>query len=326
MSSLTKIDKDIIDLLNGGDYLSGEHLASRLNISRQAVWKHIKTLKSQGLHIDSKHGKGYFLQEPVYYIDIDNIKRQLGRAHTERLNFHYFTTLDSTNTYVKNVISTEDAIDICLCEKQRQGRGRFGRAWHSPLMKNIYCSIRWTFLGDVSELSGLSLAVSLALCKALREIKEVNTFIGVKWPNDILAEGKKLAGTLIELVSESHGCTTVIIGIGLNVNMRQAELSNQWTSLALLSQCELNRNDIIALMLKRVLACILDYRTFKANTLKNEWEQYDVLNQQNITLKHFEKKISGKAVGIDENGHLLIQLPDGRRVSFASGEATLHKD
>ncbi len=150
------------------------------------------------------------------------IQQQLSTTPFNKpINIHVLDTVDSTNRFLKDLPASDD-IDVCCAETQTQGRGRFGRSWHSPYGENIYCSIRWRFDCDFSKLSGSSLVVSLAVLAAL---KDISPEIRIKWPNDLLWHGKKLCGSLIEVVGQSD----VVIGIGINVNAIPNDQS--WCSL-----------------------------------------------------------------------------------------------
>jgi len=132
---------------------------------------------------------------------------------------HFYDSLDSTNTTIKS-LPAEDNILVCCAETQTKGRGRFGRTWHSPVGENIYCSVKWPFSKPVLHLSGLSLVIALAVMATLQKLG-FHQDIGIKWPNDILWQGKKLAGILIETQGTRE--LQVIIGIGMNISLKMPD-------------------------------------------------------------------------------------------------------
>lgn len=327
MKHLSEIDLTIIDVLNDLKSHSGNALAARLGLSRTAIWKHIQQLRSLGLPIISKQTAGYTLSSPVYLISAKKLLSfDVLEPYLHQLNLHLFATLDSTNAYLKSLALNHQQLDVCISESQTNGRGRFKREWFSPFGENLYCSLRYVFKEDVSKLSGLSLIVSMALLEAIKDCIDDIHGLGIKWPNDLFCNGKKLAGSLIELVVESHTETVIVIGIGLNVNMLHAELSNQWTSLRKITGKHLDKNKLAAHILHRVYQALSGFSTIKKAAFMTKWTSYDVLYQKKIKVQHYDSLVEGLAEGIDEDGNLLIRLANGDRTTLCSGEASLHKE
>lgn len=207
----------LMQILGDGACHSGSELGNALKISRSAVWKQINQLNDLGIPITRIPHQGYQLEKPLILLDSNEITKQLhSEGFSQPFNLHLFTSIDSTNRYLKDLPSSP-AVEICCTEMQTQGRGRFGRHWHSPFGENIYCSARWSFNCDLSRLAGLSLVSSLAVVAFLNTLSNSKD-IKIKWPNDILWGNKKLCGSLIEILAESNSSAQVIIGIGLNVN------------------------------------------------------------------------------------------------------------
>ncbi len=317
----------LLDILNDGNVHSGQDISQRLSISRSAIWKHIRSLKDNGIDVQTIPSKGYRLKEVTVLLDEKKIRDNLiGRTNDLSLRFHLYSTINSTNKYVKSLENYEDKTEVCLAEAQTNGRGRFQREWHSPYAKNIYCSLRLIYKGKLASLSGLSLAVSLAVLDSLSKLGIHRERLSVKWPNDLLVDGKKVCGILVELVGDTFDVMHVVIGIGLNVNMTTAKLDKEWTSLKVATGINWDRNLICGIL----LATIDDYcNRFNQTGIEgflSEWHKYDALRGKHISVIQSQLEITGVAAGIDNQGLLLIKSEDGVVHSLSSGETTLKKE
>ena len=233
----------------------------------------------------------------------------------------------STNDYFCSVESAQSMnIQCCVAEQQTHGRGRQNRVWTSPFGKNIYLSCYYPLQKNIHELSGLSLVVGLSIVKTLHALDLCEA--QVKWPNDILYHGKKMAGILVDLQTPSCNFSPVVIGIGLNVNMQEKdnlEITQSWTSLCEESQNFWNRNEVIGVLLKHLLEYMQRFEQQGFTAFQEEWSSVDALINKKITLNHINHAISGTVVGIDHRGFLLMRLADGNIQAFSSGEASLVK-
>lgn len=245
-------------------------------------------------------------------------KKINSRLHTP-VPLEILETIGSTNDYLKEC-GDQKQMSICLAEMQTTGRGRMERQWHSPFGQNIYCSIRYPFQKDVSELSGLSLVIGLAICKAIDAGYSLPTPPHVKWPNDVLVDGKKIAGTLIEINKEA-----LIIGIGVNVNMTEADIHQYWTSFQKLTGLYHDRNIFCAELINHVTAYLERFMQSGFNHFEKEWQERDCLFGKNLQLMCGTKKFSGIGAGINQHGHLLLKLSDGTKRGFSSGDTSLLK-
>ncbi len=316
--------KQLINILNDGKYHSGNALGEKLNITRSAVWKFIKQLKSYGLPIDSIKAKGYCLKQPIILLDSNKIKKYIatssrGLTAGSRNNpgIKIFTSISSTIDYLKTLSSrglTAGSIpQICLAEQQTAGKGRLGRTWQSPFGLNIYLSCLWNFNKDISELSGLSLIVGLSVIKALEPYTKD---LKIKWPNDILYEGKKLAGILVEINAETNGYSRAIISVGLNVNMQN--ITDRWTSIIDIVKKPLDRNKLTGEIIKQLFADLVNFDL-------SAWQKYDYLKNKKIKLIHGQKSISGIACGINDQGHLLLKDKNGNIAAYSSGDTSIQR-
>lgn len=323
------------ELLSDCEYHDGISIGDNLNITRAAVWKIIKKLQQYGIPVTSVKGKGYRLKSPLVLLDYNKIKLHL-RHHLDKCDI--FEKTDSTNEDLKEFSNQNKKIRVCLAETQLQGKGRFNREWYSPFGKNIYFSMLYPFAKDISELSGLSLVVGLAVCSAIEsvigsDISMENRFSGlaqmkVKWPNDIYADQSKLAGILIETEAEANGFCQVIMGIGINVNMPDApkkSISKSWTSLLKITQQYQDRNILCAALINFLIDYLKLFSSEGLLAFLDEWKKRDYLFNKAITIVSGEKKLRGICVGINKQGFLQLKTSDGSIKTSASGDTILQK-
>lgn len=313
----------LIDILNDGNFHDGTTLGEQLKISRSAVWKLIQKLENDGVSIQSVKGKGYLLMKPFTLLNAEKIQAAFANFKCEIV---VFETIHSTNHYLKS-FKHSSSIRFCLAEQQTDGKGRLNRQWVSPFGKNIYLSCLYPFRKDVSELSGLSLVMSLAVIKTLKSFG-ISERLHVKWPNDILYDKKKLSGSLIEIQAETHGCCQAIIGIGINVNMQPEDVQSimqPWTAMQMILQKEVDRNEVCIRLIGNMLDYLQQFCDQGLSSFMLEWKQADGLLHQSIVLKNINDSIMGKVMGINEQGHLLLQLENGVCRAYSSGDATVSK-
>jgi BirA family biotin operon repressor/biotin-[acetyl-CoA-carboxylase] ligase len=226
---------------------------------------------------------------------------------------------ESTNDYFENIIS--DSPYLCVADYQSKGRGRLNREWVSPSGSNIYISLLYRFYKYTNQLSGLSLSTGLAIREALMASSEVDG-ISVKWPNDILYEGRKLAGILIETKSIDNQFYAVV-GIGVNVNMEnpEEEIQGRWISLRQITGKEQDRSELISNIVNSVIKYYKKLERYGFSQFESEWEANDVLRGRQVKLKQDNRIFEGLCLGVDECGRLSIRTDTGLRF-FNYGEAT----
>lgn len=306
---------ELVAALNDGAFHDGNSLGEMLGMTRSAVWKAIKKLEGYGVGIQSDKRKGYALAEPLQLLDENCLRMEL----PDITDLTVFESITSTNDYLKTIRDSRGP-RVCLAEQQTQGRGRLQREWVSPFGKNIYFSCLYSFSKDISELAGLSLVVSLAVKHALAQLG-LSDGLHVKWPNDIIVGEKKLAGILIEVQAESHGLCQAVIGIGVNVNMLKADIEQAWTSMQLVTGKYIDRNLVAVKLMKQLLSYLERFRLDGFASFVDEWVLADCLVGRTISLENLNSVITGKVVGIDGQGHLLLALDDGQVRAFSSGDA-----
>ena len=319
--NLMKVTKLLSDL----EFHDGTSLGDYLNITRTAVWKVIKKLEAYQVPLTSTKGKGYQFHEPLILLEKLRIKKLL---KTKSMQLEVYEEVDSTNDQVKKIYDPKKKITVCLAETQTQGRGRFQRHWHSPFAQNIYISLLYPFNKDISELAGLSLIVGLAICKTLESCCNLSKPLLVKWPNDVMYDNQKLAGSLIEVQAQTNDTCQVIIGIGLNVNMQldpDKKIKQTWTSLKESTNQFYDRNILTASLIEHVTDYLDQFAQLGLKSFLNEWRTRDYLFNKPVHLKSHHEELRGIGQGISEHGHLLIKLNDNSLRSFSAGDTTLLK-
>ena len=320
--------KTILGPLADGEFHSGTELADILGISRSAVWKQLNGLAELGLQHSAVSGKGYRLDNALELLvvsDINEVINEQAGALISSLEIH--DQLDSTNCYLVER-SQDNALSgsVCFAEYQTAGKGRRGRQWVSPYGCNIYLSILWRFQQGPAAISGLSLAIGVAVIRALKQ-HQIDD-IGLKWPNDIYSQGKKLGGILVEVSGESDGPCSAVIGLGLNLFVPETQarsITQAWTDLSKITgQNRLFRNKLAGTLLNHLLPVIAEYEGIGIKAHLDEWRDYDCLSGKAATLFIGEQQFEGIVRGIDDNGMLLIERPDGNVQTFASGEVSFN--
>jgi len=314
-------------LLSDGQYHDGTSLGNHLNISRAAVWKVIKKLEQYTIPLVSVKGKGYRLESPLILLNPKKIKAEL-RHRSVHLDI--LEKINSTNIYLEQFIRQNKQINVCIAETQSHGKGRLHRKWYSPFGENIYLSLLCPFEKDISELSGLSLISGLATCHALESLVRMkNQSLKIKWPNDIVIDHQKLAGILIEIQAESNGFCQVIIGIGVNVNMRQApnkELNQPWSSLFKVTGEFQDRNHLCAELIDTLIDYLERFSSGGWPVFTEEWKKRDVLINKTIAIQTGDKKLKGICRGVNDRGHLLLKTENHGILTVSSGDTTVLKE
>lgn len=326
--SLIEPRSRLLEILSDGEFHSGEVLGETLGVSRMAVWKHLKAIRQSGVVFEVVRGKGYRLPASVELLDSDKIMAAVADETRRRLGpVEVCLEVDSTNTRVREqALNGAASGTVCLAEMQHAGRGRRGRHWVSPFAANLYLSLLWRSASGAAGLGGISLAVGMAITRALQAYGIDS--VKLKWPNDIMVEHAKLAGVLIDVVGESTGPCTAVIGIGLNVAMpgtEAADIDQAWTDLSRLTgNTGISRNALAATLLDTLLPVLEAYESEGLQPLLGEWKRQDMLDGKQIELHSPGRVVAGTARGIDASGALLVDTENGRQ-RFAAGEVSLRR-
>lgn len=321
----------ILECLADGQYYSGEYLGQLLGVSRAAVWKHLQKLELLGIHIQSVKGKGYVIDGGMELLDKNQLLSGLS-ANTLGLcrQLDVFPIIDSTNSYVLR--QTDIAGHVCLAEAQTAGRGRRGREWYSPFAQNIYMSLGWGFDTGVAALEGLSLAVGVALVRALEKLGISG--VSLKWPNDVLYQDKKLAGILIEMMGDPAGYCRVVIGVGLNVRMGVGDaryaadqaIMQPWTDVQTLARNSglgpLSRNSLASSLINELLLIMPSYANEGFSAYRQAWESCNAHAGMLVNLHGAQRVVEGVVLGVNLQGALRLQTAQGEEL-FYGGEVSL---
>jgi BirA family biotin operon repressor/biotin-[acetyl-CoA-carboxylase] ligase len=317
----------LVELLADGAFHSGEELGAALGVSRAAVWKQLQRLRdATALPFESVRGRGYRLPGGVELLRRDRILDGLPAACRDRLvALEVHAQIDSTNRRALTLLQEGAGGGVAVvAEQQLAGRGRRGRQWVSPFGRNIYCSLTWEFEGGVAALEGLSLAVGVAVVRALARLGVRDA--GLKWPNDVVAPGGKLAGILLEMAGDVDGRCQVVIGIGINVNMRaggaEPAIDQAWTDVGTLLGAPVSRNTLLSELLSELLPMLGRFEREGFEAFRAEWSALDSCAGRDVVLHLGERLVLGVAAGVNGQGALAIDTEQGRQW-FHGGEVSL---
>jgi BirA family transcriptional regulator, biotin operon repressor / biotin---[acetyl-CoA-carboxylase] ligase len=325
--SRVPLPQRVFQRLSDRGYQSGEALAADLAVTRAAVWKAVEQLRELGVALDAQTHKGYRLAEGVSALSATGIEALLSpelRAHLESLSVEW--TLESTNTRLLDALPpAAGSAAVILAEHQTGGRGRRGRSWVAPPGGAICFSLAWQYAEMPADLSALSLVVGVCTSKALAELGVTSR---LKWPNDLLSAGGKLAGILIEMRAEAGGPVQVVIGIGLNVLLDDAARAavraagNEADDLRAHCHPVPERNVVVAALLRQLLPALRDFPRQGLKPHLADWHARDALFDQEVQVESAGEHTRGRARGIDAHGALLVETPEGVR-RFVSGEVSV---
>ncbi|MCR6545293.1 biotin--[acetyl-CoA-carboxylase] ligase [Dehalobacterium formicoaceticum] len=305
------------------EYLSGEEISRRLGISRTAVWKQINTLKKEGYEIASQTRIGYRLISVPDRLYPEEIQKQL-RTNLVGRNMIYRERVDSTNILARQTGET-GFVDgtVILAEEQTAGKGRLGRVWHSPMGTGINMSLLLRPAIPVSDAAKITLLTGAAVARGLEEITGLK--IGIKWPNDLQIQGKKVSGILTEIKADMDQIHYLIVGIGINVNEQDfpEELRETATSLHMEVGRQVSRIETAAVVLNHWEEIYQRFLTQGFTVVREEWKQYAVTLGKEVHVRTINETIHGQALDIDEDGLLLVQDEDHQIHRIMAGDVTL---
>lgn len=322
---MSKLTFPILQRLADGQFHSGEALAKHFKVTRATIFNALAHAQTLGVSIFSVRGRGYKLPQPVTLLDHSQILQAIGEER-EWFNVLIVDEVPSTNTYLMQLASKGAPHVTCVAaHMQTQGKGRRGRKWVSQLGASLTFSLLWRFQCGASALSGLSLAVGVALIRSFVQLGVKQTQL--KWPNDVLVQGKKLAGILIELQGDMEGPSAAVIGIGINLTLPKAVLSSidqPAIDVATASQGTfINPNEVLGIVLKHIAACLQQFEQLGFMGLREEWLSYHAYHQQAVRiLMPNGVETHGVVQGVAEDGILLVQTALGLQ-RFSAGEISL---
>ncbi|MDP4088403.1 MAG: biotin--[acetyl-CoA-carboxylase] ligase [Bacillota bacterium] len=314
----------VLELLSETEYVSGEDISRKLGISRAAVWKNINSLKSEGYIIESSTNRGYRIINRPDILTYEEILPFLSTAYIGRKVLH-FESLDSTNTRAKEIGSGSFAEGtVIVSEEQLSGRGRLGRSWSSPKGAGIWMSLLLKPETPPTEAYKVTIIAAAAVHKALSEEGVASL---IKWPNDIVLNGRKICGILTEMSAEFSRINYLVMGIGINVNTTleefPEEIKNKASSLRAQTGRSFNRKSVMSRILNNLeifYDLFLQQGTIEP-CIKICRENSAVIGRQ-VLLIEGSKSNPVEVLDINDKGHLLIK--DGSSIrEILSGEISL---
>lgn len=317
----------LLPLLASGEYRSGQVLADALGVSRTAVWKQLNALADYGLEIESVKGRGYRIPGGVDLLDAALVRRDLNPAAAALLaHLDLRETVDSTNAEaMRQAQAGAGSGLVCSAEQQSAGRGRRGRTWVSPFARNLYLSVVWQFDQGAAALEGLSLAVGVAVARALaaNELPAVQ----LKWPNDVMYRGAKLGGILLEMTGDAAGACQVIVGVGLNVAMPGSAaggIDQAWTDIETIGEgVRPGRNTLLAALLNELLPQLAGFEQQGFALWRDEWMALDAFAGAPVVLRTGAQEMAGIARGVDLRGALQLETAGAGLQCIYGGEISL---
>lgn len=298
-----------------GRAVSGNALARQFGVTRAAIWKQIETLRASGAPIVARTGEGYRLNAPLDLLDAAAIQLIANKRLAQGIcpiEVHW--QIDSTNSILLRRAQAGDVQTIaCFAEMQSAGRGRRGRGWHTPLGGGLAFSILRRFDSSMASMAGLSLVVGVGVVRALADLGFARP--GLKWPNDVHVDDRKLAGILIELGGDALGPCHAVIGVGLNVRLDTQSgepIDQPWIDLSCMTDSPLpSRNQIAADIVCRVLEVLDEFANNGFSSFADEFARYDVLHGRRISILDGRNRREAVAAGVDRVGNLRACATDG---------------
>ena len=316
----------LLPLLDHSEHRSGQELAAHFNVTRATIHNCIARIETLGIQVDSVPGRGYRLHARLDLLDQARIVNNLAPEVASSLhNIHCMQQVDSTNTQAANLpLPSINKFSVILAEMQSAGKGRRGRTWVSPYAANIYLSIVWPLQRSLHEASCLSPYLAICVADVLSSLGLPE--VGLKWPNDIYCNNKKLAGLLIECSGELGGQCKMVVGLGVNVAMKNynyIQIDQQWTDICSNApNWHLSRNELASNIINTLVEGLHSFENRSLPNLVQRWVHRDIMESTHVDVYTGNKTQSGIARGIDNDGCLLLETEHGvERISV--GDVTL---
>ena len=322
-------DAKILSALRANpDGVSGAQLAEQLAISRAAVWARMDELRKVGYDIEASPHFGYKLVSSPDALHADDLLARLGNTKVVGRDIQVFEQTTSTNDVVERL--ARDGVKegaVVFAESQTKGRGRLGRKWSSPTHKGLWLSVLLRPDLRPQETTQLTVISATALRRAIKTVTGLSA--DIKWPNDLLLGGKKVAGILTEMSAETDRVRHVIIGIGMDVNQDASDLPGELrpiaTSLKMESGDEISRAELATEVLRELDTDYARIGMGKFPEVADEWEAACVTIGRNVTVHIGNQKFRGRAESLDDDGALLVRTEHGHLERITGGDVILEK-
>jgi BirA family transcriptional regulator, biotin operon repressor / biotin---[acetyl-CoA-carboxylase] ligase len=309
-------------------WVSGSALAAKLEVSRVAVWQHMEKLRAAGFVFAAQRARGYRIVSRPADAHSVLIETQL-KVRPRHFSLLVLDSTDSTNDEAARQLAAGRPTPFAVIARhQTHGRGRLGRTWHSESKGNLYLSVAFRPSSPPERMSAFTLWMGLNICELLANFAQVTP--GIKWPNDILFDGRKAGGMLTEARVDADQIRDLVFGLGLNINSPAGgwpdDLGQRAISLAEVTGASLDFNRLTAAVLGRVL---LAYENFAdgsyTKTFADLWHRFDVLRGKSVAVLEGGRRHAGTVAGLDDDGSLMLRDVHGRTQRFRAGEVTLEK-
>ena len=316
-------DKIIERLYLEKGFVSGEVMSNEYGLSRTAIWKYINALREDGYEIESRTKKGYMLVSVPDNIDFKRMKKDLKTSIIGKEIF-YYDSIESTNTKAKEIAMQINEGALVIADEQTAGKGRLGRKWFSPKNKGVYMSVILKPKIDPVNVARLTLLGAAAINLALLDIGIKSE---IKWPNDIVINGKKVAGVLTEMNSELGTINYIVLGMGINVNVNLVqipkELREKVTSLKIIKGEEVDRRELFIRLVTRMDEFYKEFlQTGEIErAIQICIDNSAVIGKEIVVYKGKDKR-QGRAIDINKKGELLVEFETGLESLF-SGEISI---
>ncbi len=312
----------ILKILRAQDlYISGEDISKTLNVSRTAVWKHINELRKDGYIIESSSKKGYkFIEAPDI---LDRREINIPQGQLIGGNIQHFEEIDSTNKFAKKIANEGCAHGtVVVADRQTMGRGRIGREWQSDTSDGLWFTIVLRPDLEPENIQVITLAASVAVVEAIKETEGI--VCGIKWPNDIILDGKKLGGILTELSAEPGHVNYIVVGIGINANQDSEifdyEIRQRAISLKMHKGETISRSNLLASILVNFEKIYKSVLLGKNKDIIDRWTDYSVTIGKEVKVAYRDVEYIGTAQSIAYDGKLIVKCKDGVIREISAGE------
>ena len=310
----------------GGSGVSGAELSHKLRISRAAIWAHIEELRALGYEIEATPHLGYRLLSSPDALHADDLVARLGKTKVIGRDIRVFQETTSTNDIIEKLArdKVKEGV-VVFAESQTKGRGRLGRKWISPSHKGLWFSVLLRPDLRPPETTQLTVAAATAIRRAIANATGLKAKI--KWPNDILLNGGKVAGILTELSAELDRVKHIILGIGVDVNLSGSdfppELKKLVTSLKIETGKTISRPELAVEILRELDHEYARVAADKFEAVANEWEAHCETLGHPVTIQVGERRIRGRAESLDDDGALLLRTEHGQLERITGGDVTI---
>ena len=324
------LDVQILTALRaaGDGAVSGAEMSLKLHVSRAAVWARIEDLRSLGYDIEASPHRGYRLLSVPDLLHADDLISRLGKTNVVGRDIRVFQDTTSTNDVIEKL--ARDGVKegaVVFAESQTRGRGRLGRKWMSPAKRGLWFSVLLRPDLRPQETTRLTVASATALRRAIES--QTGLRPEIKWPNDILIHGKKVAGILTELSGELDHVNYIILGIGVDVNLSQgdfpAELRKSATSLKIELGKPVSRPELAVAILRELDHDYARIASGQFAALANEWEEHGTTIGHEVVIRMGDRQIRGRAESLGEDGELLVRTEHGHLERIIGGDVTLER-